>query len=450
MDNTDSLEASNLSSAPIVSPSPTLTGDDFDFITAYADYADVLEAPREMHEAVAQQIVASVLNRNGVKIVHGGLRYPLDYWQLLLSGSGVGRSTLVGMARPILKEAMVEDLEQDILWGSPQALYQQLSKTPSGLFVWGEIAERLKLLNESRFSGAKQWITDRYDNWGVPSPVVYRETGIKDRDTPAIHFATAPRINILATSSESWFFSNLAHEDSMGGFVPRWLIVRAEKTDRLIPTPQSPDATKVPRLADALGRIAEVRGDADLTKILIPHYDQWYRETRKRFEDQPNRDLAMAYFHRHRAHVLKLAVIYEVSSTQELQVSVTAWERAVATARRAEQTIFSLLKTGMDAQGFQTQKMSDLIRDAGESGLTMTKFTRAFQSQHRDLREQRLKTLVDSGDIYHFSVTTGGRPKSVLVHEDFVQAFKKANPEATESLLLQWPMRKNGIFNSGS
>jgi hypothetical protein len=63
-----------------------------DFIADYARYADVFEAPREMHEAVAIQVLATVLNKAGVTIPHGPSAYTLDLWEILLSESGGGRS----------------------------------------------------------------------------------------------------------------------------------------------------------------------------------------------------------------------------------------------------------------------------------------------------------------------------------------------------------------------
>jgi hypothetical protein len=43
-----------------------------DFISTYADYADVLEAPREVHEAVAILLLAAVTN-GSVSIQYGAL-----------------------------------------------------------------------------------------------------------------------------------------------------------------------------------------------------------------------------------------------------------------------------------------------------------------------------------------------------------------------------------------
>jgi len=61
--------------------------------------------PRAMHQAVGVQLVASVLNSNGVRIPHGGVQHSLDLWIVLLSGSGFGRSTLVTFADKVLEGA---------------------------------------------------------------------------------------------------------------------------------------------------------------------------------------------------------------------------------------------------------------------------------------------------------------------------------------------------------
>jgi hypothetical protein len=303
----------------------------FDFIQEYAAYADILEAPRVMHEVVAIQLVASILNKNGVSVRLGGLSASLDLWVVLLSGSGCGRSTLITLARPILESAQLSDLQRSTTWGSAPALYQYLSDHPDGLFVWGELSEKLKLLGDIRFLGGKEWLTDRYDNFRVPESVTYRATGVAQRDTPAIIFSQAPRTNILATSSEDWFFGSLLTEDSTGGFLPRWLLIRTNNAGRIVPIPRTPDERVVPRLTDHLRRVNELRGEADFS-LIEREYDLWYRATKARFASQPNRALADTYFNRHRIHILKLALVFEVSTSISLRVSASAWERAVELA----------------------------------------------------------------------------------------------------------------------
>lgn len=404
-----------------------------DFIETYAQYADVLEAPREMHEAVAEMLVATVLNSNGVTVPHGALTYPLDLWTLLLSGSGGGRSTLIGLTRPILQEAELTGIERDAHWGSRQAIYQQVADNPTALWTWGEISERLKLLNQPQFAGAKEWITDRYDNFKAPAPITYRQTG-KNKDTPPIQFAQAPRINILATSSESWFFANLLEEDSTGGFLPRWVPVRA-RGSKDVPTPRETDPALARQLATLLRQISNLKGQSDLSEIL-DNYDDWYREAKRRFESQPNQALAMAYFNRHRVHILKLAVIYEASSPVSLKVSKASWDRAVQKAEQIETSIFALLETGMSTVGYTQSQMVQRVKNAGVEGLSRSDFTRAFQQIPRQQREDFLATLVQGETIVGFNRNTQGRTANILVHKDFVAEYKTAHPN--EQAITKW------------
>ena len=387
-----------------------------DFIEAYADYADVLEAPRAMHSMVATQIVASVLNRHGVTIPLGAFRSSLDLWIVLLSGSGHGRSTLVSLASPILEGAGLGDLVRGAEWGSEPAFIQDMAEHPNGLFVWGELSKALKQMNDPRFGGVKQWITDAYDNLRVPDERRYRKTG--RQDTPAIIFTAAPRTNILATSSEAWFFENLTQEDSAGGFIPRWLIVRSDGATKDIAIPQAPDPTKVEKLSQQLQTIAALRGVADIEAVTT-QYEKWYSETRRRFEAQPNPGLAEAYFNRHRVHVLKLAVIYEAAAANQLRVSEASWSRAVVLARDLENTIFSMLETGMNALGFGLKKMEDFIRDGGRDGVTKSDFTRAFQTMQPWSRDAGIRTLIESGSIESEEKSTGGRPLTTYIHRDY-------------------------------
>jgi hypothetical protein len=210
----------------------------FDFIQTYIEYADVIEAPPEAHEAVAMQLIAATLNPS-VSIEFGGISLPLDLWLLLLSPSGFGRNTLVGLARPIVSAAHLDHLLLNDTWGSKQAFYQNVCEHPSGMFTWPELSVVLKNLADSRFGGVKEWLTDRYDNVSIPEAIRYRSTG-KKGDTPSIVFSQAPRLNILATSSLEWFMGNLAQGDAAGGFVPRWVLSQARGPSRVVPIPGTP------------------------------------------------------------------------------------------------------------------------------------------------------------------------------------------------------------------
>jgi hypothetical protein len=281
------------------------------------------------------------------------------------------------------------------------------------------------------------WLTDRYDNFKTPKPFRYRRTG-KKQDTPAIEFAQAPRINILATSSEDWFFRNLAEADSAGGFLARWLIVRANEQRRDVPVPKAPNGALVTPVAERLRQIGQVRGEADLSAIL-PAYEKWYGETKSRFQKQSNPALASVYFNRHRGNVLKLAVIFEAARSGTLRVSSEAWERAVESAGRVEVSIFDLLPTGMSATGFDLQRIEERIEQAGPSGLAQNELTRAFQSMKPYDREQAIKTLTDGATIRRTTQSTAGRTKTIFLHEKFLEPSKVEPRSAIASVATTSP-----------
>ena len=401
-----------------------------DFISTYADYADVLEALRDIHEVVGISVLAATLNPR-VRIQYGGLESTLDVWVLILSASGLGRNTIVGLARPVV-DAVDLDLIRNSTWGSAPAFYQDIAKHPSGLYVWPEMSVVLKKLAQPQFSGVKEWITDRYDNLTVPQGIRYRVTG-KKSDTPPIQFSEAPRLNILATSSFDWFVANLEQEDTTGGFVPRWLLVCPTDPAKVISKPREPDLRLIEPLAGHLSKAAKLEGEADFASV-EDIYDAWYRNAHERFHRQANPGLAVPFFNRIRTHVLKLAVIYEVSQSCSIKVSPQAMHRAIQTATRVEETIFRLLPTGLTREGSEVDKIQTLIRGAGDSGIPLSELTYATKHMRAQDRHSRMMTLTDSGEVRRFSRPTSGRTAKILVHQDHLEAHAAQFPDDKERI----------------
>jgi hypothetical protein len=398
-----------------------------DFIEGYVKYADVLEAPSAAHEAIAIALLSAVLNR-AVRIEHGAITTPLDLWIALLSHSGMGRNTLVELARPVLKAAELESIILHSTWGSKQAFYQNVAENPAGMWIWPELSVVFKTLSDARFGGVKEWITDRYDAWGIPPTIGYRDTG-KKSDTPPIVFKEATRHTILGTSSYEWFTSNLVREDTTGGFVPRWLLWDLRGPKKLISKPEKPKLQLVPSLAEALKNASGLKGIADLSQV-EDQYDDWYCEAHRRFSEVPNISMAMPFYNRLRAIVLKLAVIFEAATSGGLQVSEEAMRRATEFAVQVETTIFDLVKTGITHEGSEINRMLTSVREHGVTGATQSELTKAFFSIPAHERQARLQTLVDSGDVALFRRNnTGGRSGLIYVFKDFIDEHQQDYPD---------------------
>jgi hypothetical protein len=105
--------------------------------------------------------------------------------------------------------------------------------------------------------------------------------------------------------------------------------------------------------------------------------------------------------------------------------------RAVAVAMDAEETVFKLLLTGMTREGSELEKMADKIRSAGAKGITKSELTRAFQGCKSWERDDRLRTLIESGRVHLVTNPTKGRPETRYVHDDY-QAADLHEPEGSE------------------
>jgi len=163
-----------------------------DFICDYADYADVLEAPRESHEAVAISLLAATLNPR-VKIEHGAQLLSLDLWTLILSGSGLGRNTLVSLAYPVLDASGQSALIRGATWGSGPALYQDLAQNPRVCSSGRKLSQMLQDPQAAPVHRSKG-VADGTGSTALTCRMAfrYRATG-QPNNTPPILFSEAPR-----------------------------------------------------------------------------------------------------------------------------------------------------------------------------------------------------------------------------------------------------------------
>jgi len=394
-----------------------------DFISTYTVWADVVEAPRALHEAFAIQLIASVLNRAKVFINWQAYKVSLDIWMVLLAGSGIGKNIIKGIGERVIDAAKIKNLIDNTDWGSKEAFYQKMSGITPGqctvqsrLYFWEEIATQMKKFNSFAFDGVKTWLTNCYDNQKLPPDVAYSNTG-RPTNTPPIRFDHAPRINILALSTEEWFFNNLFKDDATGGFTPRLTLIDAPG-DRSIAIPDPPDPELIPDLASALEEITTLQGEVQFFDGFRDKqhgdYKKWYEPTKARFVAK-SPSLGRIFWSRHRVLVLKLASVYEASMSRTLRVTPEAWERAVTKAAEIEATLFRLFNTGMTGAGYTMNQMETAIAAAGPSGLSGTEFSDRFK--HEKDRKQFLETLMETGRVVRqYGASTGGRPPSRLIH----------------------------------
>lgn len=397
-----------------------------DFVSNYASWANVIEFPHEVHEAIAIQLIASVLNRRGVTVNRGAFKYTMDLWLAILAPASGGENTSMYPARKVLDLAGIPDLIGSETWGSPEKLFEILSGTPppvavvdfknidlnkiptgdpirSRFYAWTELSAVLQQFSSPAFAEAKSWFTDLYDSEQPPSDRTYRTAGKN------ITFAHAPRTNILGFSAPSWFFKTLKNDtnNAAGGFIPRWTIVDACGGDwKDIPEPLPLDPSVAVRLGEVIKRLARLPEgtkarffDGFSQPGEVPHstcpYNVWYHATKERFR-RAHPELGLTFFGRHRGHIIKLAVVYEAAMSGTVDVSREAWDRAEAKARELEDTLFELFRTSFTDFGYHYDRGVKAIQLSKHEGMPKGDFSRIFQD--RKLREDIIRQLYATGD----------------------------------------------------
>jgi len=401
-----------------------------DFVRDYVKYADRFETPPLMHESVAIAGVAALANGK-VWIVRGGERLPLDLWLIVLTPSGSGKNTALREFITLLRTAGLAGLVHKESWGSGPYVQQYFAENPSGFFIWPEMSRVLNQFKQRHFAGAQEFITNLYDEVELPDSKHYRETGDPQHPgTPSIEFPSAPRTNFLATSSRSWFFSAVTKDNVSGGFIPRWIPMIIDDPDRSVPLPAPPDSALSGPLAEKLKQIAEVSGEMDFS-LVERDYQGWYETTHQRFQSHPLGAFAMPFWRRLRNHTLKLAAVYELSTSGSLKVSPESMRRAIDTARIIEKNVYELVRSSFSAEGVKSQDLENYIREAGANGRSQTE---VMESQREDKRPDalnRIQMLVDADLARWFVRKTAGRPAMILVHAAHLEEHAKSHPQDT-------------------
>jgi hypothetical protein len=407
---------------------------DFDLIENYTKFADRFETPGMIHELLAISAIGALANKAEITFEYAGRSTPIDLWIIAIMASGTGKNEALNLLMDVLAKAGMLDLVTRSSWGSPEACSEQLAARPTNFFVFTEAAILLAKLNSSRWALIKPLITDTYDSNNIPPAIKHRTNSKGTTNTPDIEFTRPLRNSFLLMSNRDWLQQQLREYDATGGWLARFLWVAVPDADRAIHKVPLGDAVLETRLKNKLLRISKLQGEADTTAIYTDDpecaYAKWYLKTRARWKRQG--PLGEVFWGRWRASVLKLAIVFEISRTESLKVSVESFNRAAAWMDSQETAIFKLLRSEFSSDAGRLDKKENFFIDAGVGGRTKTEYTDKFRYEEPRRRNGDLETLIDSGTIRKVAERVGPDGKKMpptYVHQDFVhQDFVQAPP----------------------
>ena len=100
-------------------------------------------------------------------------------------------------------------------------------------------------------------------------------------------------------------------------------------------------------------------------------------------------------------------------------------------AKRIEETILTLLKTGFKPEGVESHQLEEGIRSKGSKGMGRTEFYEISRGSRNHESTNRLNILLNAERVVWFKRETNGRgrPGEFFVHCDHVEQHEKDFPQ---------------------
>jgi len=384
------------------------------FIERYIDYAsEFCDAPLKFHKYVAFSILSTVVGRK-IWIQKGDAKFFPNLWILLISPSSkFHRSTSINIGKNILQK--LEGINIYANDFSREGFIKLLQNQPQGLFRIDEFGGFLKTLDREYQSGLKELITELYEN-----PSYYKRflsgniVELKD-----ICFT------ILAGSNLKWIQNSLKDSDILGGFLPRFIIVPAEKKEKIIPFQPPASSTKQFSLLQELSRIRRIEGEFHLPEITKSIYSNWYISFQQQFHSETFDGFCIRLLD----YALKFALLFEVQNeNQDYFISPESMTFAI---ELIEEITKGLLLIGENLVGFSRkdfasakQKVFSIIAQHPEG------ISRGYLLHQTDLKAKELSEILD-----------------VLLEAELIVSERVRIDGAKKSTVI---LKKNSLFSPDS
>lgn len=297
------------------------------FLRDYVEYAyELTDAPSIYHLFTGLVLISMAIG-NKCYLPFGALNIYPNLYVLILGPSSFFRKTYsISIGRHILERVDENLCLPDEF--SLEKLIEKLSENPQGLLIWPEFGATLQYFERSYMLGAKEFITDLFDC----RPRYVRE--LKGNK----YVIERPCVSILAASTPEWLTSRVRGDDIKGGFFSRFIYVTATKKEKRVAIPPEPNKTFENRMIIALNKFREMSGSFDIEEIK-GIYEEWIFQHEDEALEKENREVLSGFYTRLGIYALKLAMLFQISSFQDLTISTESMLKSIA--------LIKLLKTNL-------------------------------------------------------------------------------------------------------
>lgn len=303
------------------------------WLRAYVDYTEDLEAPERVHFWVGVSAIAGALRRR-VWIEQPKFEWSPNFYIVLVGPPGIiGKSTSMSVGMDLLGavkgvvfgpasitwQALGKDLEaavEELVIGQGATL----EKIPMSCLTIAisELGTFLKLDDD----GLASMLIDMWD--GQRSPRPWRHSTVASSKIEIQN----PWLNIIGCTTPTWLRANFPEQMIGGGLTSRTLFVYADKKRRLIAYPSRVQLSggvdrKLFRkgLINDLEEIAKLKGRIELTKGAMDWGEKWYEQLWTIRPPHLASDRFSPYISRKQTMLHKLAIILTAARDDSLQIT---------------------------------------------------------------------------------------------------------------------------------
>ena len=345
-----------------------------DWITAFLDYTEHMEAPRFMRTWAAISAIASCLRRK-VWIDQDQFVWTPGLYIVFVGPPGViTKSTTTDLSSNLLREIPgIRFGPNNITWQALATAFASASESfeyPLGSGEWNPMAPITLVSRElgSLLNPKDQDLVNLFIELYDGAKVYEKVTKMSGTDTVGY-----PWINLLGATTPSWIAENVPRAALAGGLVSRIIFLYGDKKEKFVPYPaeviRSEAAHKIVRrsLVHDLEHIAaNLVGPYKLTKAAVEWGSKWYIDLWNKAEAYYDDDKLMGYIARKQTHLHKVAMILSASRKDELSVEVEDLQLAEQLLLSVEGTLDKVFsRIGRSEESLQVDRFISVITRRG-------------------------------------------------------------------------------------
>ncbi|MGR3220853.1 MAG: hypothetical protein ACUZ8H_13705 [Candidatus Anammoxibacter sp.] len=224
------------------------------FLEEFPDYCETItDAPRIYKEEVGFDILSCIVRRQAF-IQWGESRiYPNIYKIYIRQSTFFRKSTIQKIGKRFIEDVLGHDFTLGNRF-SYEGFVKFLCNNSTAFLHYDEFANLYELIKNSYTLSPEALLTELYD-----CPDFKREANLagKNDEDGAIDLRDI-FLNIFGATTEAWLLKNLNESSIRGGFISRFLFVRAKEKTSSMPIPSEPDKTQRDLLLDRLRNIQDI------------------------------------------------------------------------------------------------------------------------------------------------------------------------------------------------